>query len=183
MSSLERMIERILDEAQQEAKQNLEAMDGEKAKILSEGKKQALSQGEDLINRAKEDSQLEKQRAVASAELASRDKILSKRLEVLERCFAQAGKELENLEDQRYLNFLKKTVSSLDLSGDERLLVPEDKRQLVKGILPLAEQSCEAGFIIEKQGIRYNYQFQELLDYQREELQDEIYELLFSRKE
>ena len=56
MSSLERIIERILEEAEQEAKKDLAAIDEEKSLILSEGKKQALLEGEQLISRAKEES-------------------------------------------------------------------------------------------------------------------------------
>lgn len=183
MSSLERIIERILEEAEQEAKKDLAAIDEEKSLILSEGKKQALLEGEQLISRAKEESQLEKERMIASAKLQGRDKILSKRLEILQRCFDEAKSRLDQLDDQDYVDFVKRTLSRLPLSGGEKLVVPEDKRELLKGILPLSDEVSGAGFIVEKEGLRYNFQFDELLDYKREELQDEIYGLLFSRKE
>ena len=183
MSSLERITDTILEEARKEIELSMQSLEIKKAEILSEGKKRALTQGEELIERAKRDSVLEKQRSIASAQLKSRDDILSKRLAILDVCFEKAKKALRALSDERYLAFVKKALEALNLEGDETLIVPQVKQALVKGLIPLSEESCDVGFIIEKKGIRYNYQFDELADYKREEIQDEIYSLLFSRKE
>lgn len=183
MSSLERITDRILEEAQKEAEKYKDSLELEKSTILSEGKRKALRQGEEIIEKAKKDTQLDKDRAIASAQLKSRDDILTKRQEILNTCFSKAKKALHELSDERYLSFVKRVLDALKLEGDEMLLVPRDKRALVKGLLPLSDESCDAGFVIEKKGIRYNFQFDELLDYKREEIQDEIYSLLFSRKE
>ena len=64
-----------------------------------------------------------------------------------------------------YEEILKKALEALNLEGDETLIVPQDKQAMVKGLIPLSEESCDVGFIIEKKGIRYNYQFDELADY------------------
>lgn len=183
MSSLERITGKILEEAQKEIDLLTESLEKQKAQILSDGKKRALAQGEELIERAKKDAQLDKERSIASAKLKSRDDILSKRISILDRCFDQAKLALSNLSDERYLAFVSQSLKSLDLEGDEKLIVPEDRRALVKDLLPLAKESCDAGFIVQKEGIRYNFQFEELVDHHREDIQDEIYKLLFSRKE
>ena len=183
MSSLERITETILEEARKEIEISMESLEKKKSEILSEGKKRALTQGEELIERAKKDSILDKERSIASAQLKSRDDILSKRLAILDECFEKAKVALRSLSDERYLTFVKKALEALDLEGDEKLIVPQDKKALMKGLIPLSDDTCDAGFIIEKKGIRYNFQFDELADYKREEIQDEIYRLLFSRKE
>lgn len=183
MSSLERITETILEEARKEIETSMESLEKKKSEILSEGKKRALTQGEELIERAKKDSVLDKERSIASAQLKSRDDILSKRLSILDECFEKAKVALRSLNDERYLTFVKKALEALDLEGDEKLIVPQDKKTLMKGLIPLSDDICDTGFIIEKKGIRYNYQFDELTDYKREEIQDEIYKLLFSRKE
>lgn len=183
MSSLERITERILEEARREAEKSLEALDQKKSEILADGKKEALALGEKMIEKAKKDSHLDKERAIASAQLKGRDDILSKRLSILDSCFERAKKELRELSDDRYLDFLKRTLAKLELGGEERLIVPKDKRELVKGLVELGDRTCESGFILEKEGISYNFQFDELIDYRREEIQDEIYKLLFLGKE
>lgn len=183
MSSLERITEKIMEEAQKQVDESLESLEVEKARILAQGKKRALLKGEELIERARKDSLLDKERSIASAQLKSRDDILSKRLAILDECFEKAKLALRNLSDERYLAFVKKALDSLVLEGDERLIVAQDKRALMKGLIPLSEETCDVGFIIEKKGLRYNFQFDELTDYKREEIQDEIYRLLFSRKE
>ncbi len=183
MSSLERITDRILEEARKEAEKSLEALDQKKAEILADGKRRALALGEKMIEKAKKDSHLDKERAIASAGLKARDNILSKRLAILDSCFEKAKEELRNISDDRYLDFLKKTLASLKLDGKESIIVPEDKRELVKGLIKPSEKSCDSGFIIEKEGISYNFQFDELIDYRREEIQDEIYRLLFLGKE
>lgn len=183
MSSLERITERIIEEATKQAQVGLEALEVEKSKVLAEGKKEALALGERLIEKAKVDSHLDKERAIASAQLKSRDDILSKRLSILDSCFEKAKEELKEIPDDRYLDFLKRTMDKLNLDGSEKLVVPENKKELVKGLMPLSENNCQSGFIIEKAGINYNFQFDELIDYKREEIQDEIFKLLFSRKE
>lgn len=183
MSSLERITERILEEATAKAQVSLDALEEQKAEILSEGKKEALALGERLIEKAKVDSHLEKERNIASAQLKGRDEILSKRLSIMDTCFEKAKVELRDISDERYVDFLKKTLEKLDLDGTEKLLVPQDKRELVEGIMPLSDEASQAGFIVEKAGISYNFQFDELIDYKREEIQDEIFKLLFSGKE
>ena len=70
--------------------------------------------------------------------------------EIMEKTFQLAKEKLESLDNDKYLDFFKKTTENLDLKGDEVFIVPERYRDLLsKFKLNIAkDESVNSGFLV-----------------------------------
>ena len=136
-------------------------------------------------------------RSNASAELKTKQILLTGKQELLNDTIGMAKEKLSNLSDQEYVDFIKKLFSKhvpsedavLKLNAADLKRIPQD---VIDGFVKSAEDkgakltvSSEAaeiknGFVLDFGGIEENCTFDALIDQNIEELQDKVKSLLFA---
>lgn len=185
MSNLENLVEKILDDAKDRANSIMEDANRDREEILAAKIREANDNKKRLLDNAAREAELAKERVISSAELKARNQKLLAKQKTIEKTFDLAKEGLKSLEDERFTRFLIETIKSLDLSGDELLILPEDyKAKSSKlGIKISKDEFVESGFLIKDKGIILNYKFDSLVDYYREELETVIASELFKEEE
>jgi len=97
--ALEKIIDKILSETRKEADSIIEEAGREADGILEQGRKQADAKKDALLSNALDRMKSEKFRNIALAKLESRKAILKARCELVDRVFALAEKQLNELAD------------------------------------------------------------------------------------
>ena len=116
-----------------------------------------------------------------------RDGLLKARQDMLDKAFDLAKDKLANLGDNEYIGFIKKKLEEFDLKGNETLVVAKERLELVKSLglkLEISEtQTVTSGFILLTENVNYNFSFDSLIEFQREDLEAEIAKVLFVANE
>ncbi|HCL4438213.1 V-type ATP synthase subunit E [Clostridium botulinum] len=199
MSNLENLTSKIIEDANKEAEKLLSEAKKEENKIVDEKIKKANKAKEQIIERAKRESKTKAERVISNAHLKVRNNKLEAKQEMINKVFDEAVIKLQNLSKDEYLNFVKSSILSLDIEGDEEIIVsPNDKDKIdislmltlnnklkakgKKDLLKISNENrnIKGGFILYKNGIEINNSFEALVDSLRDELEQEIIEALFS---
>ncbi|ACQ52891.1 V-type ATP synthase subunit E family protein [Clostridium botulinum] len=199
MSNLENLTSKIIEDANKEAEKLLSEAKKEENKIVDEKIKKANKAKEQIIERAKRESRTKAERVISNAHLKVRNNKLEAKQEMINKVFDKAVIKLQNLSKDEYLNFVKSSILSLDIEGDEEIIVsPNDKDKIdislmltlnnqlkakgKKALLKISNENrnIKGGFILYKNGIEINNSFEALVDSLRDELEQEIIEALFS---
>ncbi|MGM9902987.1 hypothetical protein A5844_001734 [Enterococcus sp. 10A9_DIV0425] len=122
-----------------------------------------------------------------------RQSALNEKQEFLRRLFEEAQQELETWEASKQLDFMEACLHSLSLSG-EVILIPGEKsvslltkdvveqwNQALPFTLCLSEQVVpkQSGFLIDDQGVQYNFVYSNLIQEVQEKMRFEIAKQLF----
>ncbi|MBO0460765.1 MULTISPECIES: V-type ATP synthase subunit E [Enterococcus] len=122
-----------------------------------------------------------------------RQATLNEKQEFLHRLFTEARQELENWSVEDQLSFMFEMVQTLSLSGDVSLFAGEKSaailtnevletwNQILPFTLHLGERTIakEAGFLIDDQGVQYNFIYSDLVQEVQEQMRFEIAKQLF----
>lgn len=183
MSNLENLTQKILEDGKLEAAKIQEESKVNNDNIINSKTKEANEKAEKIINKANNEAVLIKERVQSEAELKARDIKLRAKREVLDKTFELAKEGLKNIDEKKYMNFLKSNLEGLDLKDSEVLVVPEKFKEVVKKLglnSNISEtESVDSGFLIKGGNIVINYSFESLLDFMREEIEGEVAKKLF----
>ncbi len=183
MSNLDNLVQKILDDAKSQASAIIDDANKTKEEIIDSKAREANENKKKIIERAASEASLLKERTISNAELKVRNEKLKAKQEVIDRVFNMAKERLKDLDQDRYISYLKSILKKLELSGQEVIVVPEKMRNKVKtlGLFPKVseEETVDSGFLIKDKGIILNYTFDSLIDYYRDELETEIAQSLF----
>lgn len=188
MSNLENLTSKILDDSKKKADEILQKAKAEAEAILKEKSSSAQLVKNSYIEKAKAEAESRKQRIISNAELKGRNEKLKVKQEVINMVFNKASEELSKMDSDKFLEFLKTNVSSLNLKGGEEIIISKDfKDAVTKDVLNelnlvLSKENREipSGFIIINKGIEFNYTFNALVLSLREELEHEVAQMLFN---
>ncbi len=197
--SLERLLEKIENDAHAEGKRILFEAEEEAARIRETGQEEARRSAEDIRSSFRERGERERTRIMSEALTESRSMLLSTREELFEEVFEAAMQEFESLPEERYRAWLKRTI--LDNAGDGEQVViaaPYDRRLLVGGLLEnidadmreegregrvsLSESEAEfdRGVVLRGEKYANNLSLQTLLRELRERHEEEVLRILFA---
>ncbi len=182
MSNLDNLTEKILEEAKGRAKALVTGAETYEKETLVKREKEARDIKEKMLEKAAFESNLLKERIVSNAEVNSRNNVLAGKQKVIEMAFEKAKEKLDHLPKEEYITFLKGTLNSLELKGNEELLVKEDYKEEVKGLnLPygISTESAKTGFMVRDGKVSMNYNFHDLVDFYREDLVKDVAQALF----
>lgn len=184
MSNLDYLIEKIAEDAQREAKDVLQDGVKKKAEIINQKSTEAKEKVRNMLNIAERDGRLIKEQAISSAKIKARDLQLQAKGEIIQHVFSVALERLTRLDQQDYLQFLENQLKDIKLKGTEILVVPENRRDIVKNLnLPInlsAEETVESGFVLIGDQYILNHTFESLLDFYRDELELAVANVLFN---
>ncbi len=183
MSNLDNLVQKILDDAKEQASAIVDEANKAKEEIISAKTKEAEEKKRRIIERAEQEASLLKERTISNAELKVRNEVLRAKQEVIEKVFHLAKESLKDLDEDKYISYLQNTLKSLNLKGEETIVVPEKMRKKVNklklNLKVSEEETVDSGFLIKGKGIILNYTFDSLIDYYRDELEAEIAQSLF----
>lgn len=199
MSDINVLINKIIKDAEEKREEILKAAAEEEKAIV--GKKVAHAQAEKTqkIERAKSEAVLRRDRIISSATLEVRNKKLAAKQQVISKVFNQALENMKALPQEQYLGFIKNSLIALDLKGYETIKISKHDANKINeaflaginkilgsegktGNLKLSPDLGDftGGFIVEKGGIEINYTFEALLDSVKDDLVNEVANILFN---
>ncbi len=194
----DRIIRRVLNDAQARA-ESIKAEADEQAKTFeSEARQKANRKKEHILEQARKGAAEQKGRIIGVAQLETRKDLLSAKQEMIGEAFKKALDKLINLDDKTYLSVISNLLLSMVETGSETVIFSaRDKEKITdkfwneinetlekqgkKGQLKLSEETREiqGGFILQAGGVEINCSFESLLEMKRDELEPEVAEMLF----
>ncbi len=195
MTGLERIIEQIKIDSEQNVAQIIENAQAEADKIIEDAMNATEIECKEILSRGKEEAKVMDRIANSSAEQQLRRANLAAQREVIEDVFTAALNKLRSLPDKDYFLVLHRLASKNAENGEgEILLSEEDKNRMPedflqklnekltgKGTLTLAKDTAETngGLILRYGGIEINCTFASLIDGKRELLSDKLNKYIF----
>ncbi|MDO5725168.1 MAG: V-type ATP synthase subunit E [Tissierellia bacterium] len=183
MSNLDNIISKLTENAKEEAAKIAEKSKNTCSEIISKKVEEATSIKTQILNEANKDAERILERAESDARLKSRDKVLKAKEEVLDRVFDKTKELLRDLDDEKYLEFFKKIINEVEPEKDAEIILQKGRLELIKkdfsNLNINEEKYLNSGFIIKEENRIYNYNFDEMVDYQRTDFESELAKELF----
>jgi V/A-type H+-transporting ATPase subunit E len=198
MAGVEKIKERILEEARSQAESNIKRAQEEGSDIIASAKKDGDSKKAVILEKAKKEAQEVKKRLKSVAELEARKKKLQAKQEMVEEAFKKTLEKLIGLPDEEYEKIISQMLlNSVESGSEEIILSPRDKKRLspnfveeinkklvakgIKGSLSLSKESRDinGGFVLKSGDIETNSSFEALIRAKREEIEPEVVKVLF----
>lgn len=199
MANVSNLTSKILKDAEERKEKILAEANEKKANILSKKKKEAEKLEAEMIEKATREAETRKERVISGAELSARNKKLEAKQAIITDVFNMSIESLCNLKEDDYKSFIKNTILSLNIDGDEKLILNDKVKNIVDnsflaeinealvknnklGKLTISNETAnyKGGFILEKNGIEINNTFEALVTSLREELEFEVAKELFN---
>ena len=199
MANISNLTSKIQKDAEERKESILNAAIEEKTKILSKKENAAKAVEAQMIEKAKIEAVTRKERIISSAELQARNEKLKAKQTIIQEVFDKSVEELCKLDNESYKKFILDSILSLNIDGDETLIINDALRNLVdaslleeinkgltakglKGEISLSNETAnfKGGFILEKNGIEINNTFEALVSSLKEELEFEVAKELFN---
>ena len=193
--SVNNITSKILRDAEGRKESILATAEEEKNKILSK----KVASAKELLEKAEIEAKSKKERVISGAKLKARNEKLAAKQEVIEEVFSKSVETLCKLNDREFVKFIKDSILSLNIDGDETLILNEDGNKIVskevvaeinaelkakglKGEIKISETigSFRGGFILEKGGVEINNTFESLVDSLKDQLEFEVAKVLFN---
>ncbi len=195
---LESLLKGIEKEAQQKADEILSDARKEADEIIEKAKKESKEQAELLIKNEQTISEREAMKKVSQARLEARKEILRHKQNILDSVFNEAHQELKELKDERYLNWMGKTIvescedgkEEIELSAKDEKLLPNGWLNSINGtlekkglkgnlMLKAVDLDFNGGFVMKNSKYEIVFTFNEILNSIKESKKAEVIKMLF----
>ena len=183
MSNVKNITSKILKDAEAGKENILAAAEEEKNKILSKKASSANEIAQEILQKAKADAKSKKERVISSAKLKVRNNKLAAKQEIIDEVFEKSINKLTELSKEQFLNFVKNSILSMNLTGKQTLILNETGLKfVVKATIALSKTAgnFKGGFILENNGIEINSTYEALVSSLRDELEFEVAKVLFN---
>ena len=194
MSNVKNITSKILKDAEAGKENILAAAEEEKNKILSKKASAANEIAQEILQKAEADAKSKKERVISSAKLKVRNNKLAAKQEIIDEVFEKSINKLTELSKEQFLNFVKNSILSMNLTGKQTLILNETGLKFVddsfinelnkeaKATIALSKTAgnFKGGFILENNGIEINSSYEALVSSLRDELEFEVAQVLFS---
>ena len=194
MSNVKNITSKILKDAEAGKENILAAAEEEKIKFFQ--RKQALQMKlhKKFLQKAEADAKSKKERVISSAKLKVRNNKLAAKQEIIDEVFEKSINKLTELSKEQFLNFVKNSILSMNLTGKQTLILNEtglkfvddsfidELNKEVKATIALSKTAgnFKGGFILENNGIEINSTYEALVSSLRDELEFEVAKVLFN---
>ena len=194
MSNVKNITSKILKDAEAGKENILAAAEEEKNKILSKKASAANEIAQEILQKAEADAKSKKERVISSAKLKVRNNKLAAKQEIIDEVFEKSINKLTELSKEKFLNFVKNSILSMNLTGKQTLILNETGLKFVddsfidelnkeaKATIALSKTAgnFKGGFILENNGIEINSTYEALVSSLRDELEFEVAKVLFN---
>ena len=194
MSNVKNITSKILKDAEAGKENILAAAEEEKNKILSKKASAANEIAQEILQKAEADAKSKKERVISSAKIKVRNNKLAAKQEIIDEVFEKSINKLTELSKEQFLNFVKNSILSMNLTGKQTLILNETGLKFVddsfidelnkeaKATIALSKTAgnFKGGFILENNGIEINSTYEALVSSLRDELEFEVAKVLFN---
>lgn len=198
MAGVEKIKEKIMEEAAARVKENIERAEKEAADMIKNASQEASDLVFKIIENAKNDAVERQKRLIAVAELEGRKQKLKAKQEIIEEVFEKTVERLITLPLEKYEDILATMIlNSVKTGSEEIILSGMDKSRLGTGLIKrinielnkkgmngnikLSEQErdIKGGFILKSGFIEVNNSFEAIIRMQRDEFEALVVKELF----
>ncbi|EKY26100.1 V-type ATP synthase subunit E [Clostridium celatum] len=194
MSNVKNMTSKILKDAEARKENILATAQEERNKIVSKKESSANEIAKEILEKAEIEAKSKKERVISGAKLKVRNNKLAVKQEIIDEVFEKSIDKLTKLSKEEFLNFVRNTISSMNLSGKQNLILNkqglefvnasfiEELNSKVNAEITLSETvgNFKGGFILENNGIEINSTYEALVSSLRDELEFEVAKVLFN---
>lgn len=197
MSNINNLTNKIIEDAKLTAKKLVDEAEIKRKNEIDKKISEAKGERNLIISRAKDEAKIMGERIISNAQLQVRNMKLASKGQVIDDVFNKALVKLNSLSDMELLKFMKESILSLDLDGDEKVIVDKNNKAVTAefimeinealkakgklGSLTLGyDENINGGYLIIKNGIEINNTFESLIKSLRSELETEVASALFN---
>jgi V/A-type H+-transporting ATPase subunit E len=197
--SLEKILEKIIQDSEQEIEKILGEAKARASQIIEEGRREAERVVQELTREGEENARKVRERIVTLASLESRKRILGEKQRILGEVYQEVEKRIRNLNKRDYRELIKKIMLQSCQTGEELVVIGEKDREKIdeklietvnaqlvkagkKGKLKLSSEPTPIsdGFILKLGKIEINSSWANILRPVREKTEDEVIKILFT---
>lgn len=181
---LEKVKERVLEEARQKAKSRIDAANSEALKILKSFSGQAKEKENAFRKQLASEVELIKKGKEAAAKLEAKKLALTFRKNFIDEIFSLAQERASNLPDSKKSEHIKKLLKKAGSEIDTAVVYCSKKDRKFVNNLEVIESDMLGGIIAESpdRTLRVDYSYETLLGQLKDSLLPELNRMLFSRK-
>lgn len=196
MAGLDKIVNQILEEANNSAESKVQAAREEAEAVLAKAREEAAKETEKIAAKAGTDVKNLEDRMKSSADLSRRTAILQTKQEMISNVIAKAYDAFCSKTDAEYFETIKGMLKKFVLAEEGEIIFSgRDIERMPAGFegeleriasekggkLTLSKENrqMEGGFVLVYGGIEENCTFKALFDSQRDELQDKVQKVLF----
>ncbi len=197
MSGLEKIRDRILEEASEKADEKMKEAEDKASEIKSEAVREADKIAGDAKAKAENEVRIYKERVDSSIDLDRRTRLLSAKQEIIGDVIGEAKKRILELNDKDYFELILKLIEKNMKPGEGIIYFSEqDLKRVPSGftfdVARIAKQhggelsvskdkrDIGPGFVLGYGGIEENCTFDALFEEKKDELTDIVKTILFS---
>jgi len=203
MSNLENLTSKIISDANEKATGIINDAKVKEKELIAKKKEEAEKLAKNIIEKANLEGKnlfllYSFDRAISKSELKVRNEKLVAKQQIIDKVFNESIKELNNMNSEDYLKYIRNNLKSIKLQGHEEIIVSENdkdkigeefikelNRTIAKDvekaniILSKNTRQMNGGFILAKSGIEFNYSYDALVNSLRYEIENEVAMMLF----
>ena len=182
MSSLDNLVAEILEQAKKEASRMLTKAKAENLEFFEKENKKIQREIDIIEQKSKEEAISLKERILSNANLKSRDMILQAKEELVDRILEKALERLQNLDEDRYLEFVENTLKKLNISENAEIILSRKMKNILGDEIfgyKVSDVVVESGCSIKDGKVVFNNEFSNLLEFNKEDLEREILKKIF----
>lgn len=195
MTGLDRIIERIEDQANEAIKDISGASLNKREEMLKKAETEAKIKYDAIIEEAHKKCAFNLETAKAQSATLLKKKVLAKKVEILDETILAAKQALQNLSDGEFCDLVMHMAAAKHDNGDavvcfnerclEKLSSDFEKtlnEKISAGSLKISQEPCDIpdGFIIKYGLIEQNCTFEAIIDVNEQAIKDEIAKILFA---
>lgn len=180
MENLERIVAKIVEEANEKAKFILSEAN-EKAE---DAKKKYEDKAGAEVERLKSEYKMQEisgmEKIKSSTKLKARNIILDAKQSAISDIFDKLNDRVKNIPFDKIKSYIYNTLSNRQLAENESIILPKAYEGMDLGLERVKfSDKINTGFMIEKNGIFENYTLEALISYNKDEIISKIREYLF----
>lgn len=180
MENLERIIAKIVEEAEKEAKFILDDAEKKSHTILLEAKNKVENAKKELEKEYELIEKYELDRIKSATALKSRNIVLESKQKTMEYIFNELNSRVKHISYEDMTKYILKTLENRNLSSDEKIIIPKAYENIDINREYILSDQISTGFMIEKNGIYENYTLEALIDFNKDDIEAKIQKLLFN---
>ncbi len=182
MSNLDNIINKIIQDAELEARQIVDDARKESEEKVQESIDSAKQEAANVISRARSEESLIEDRVRTGIERESRDLVLQAKQNVIDRAFELAKRELRDLPDAEYHKVLENFLASANFSESDVIEIPADRSFQAGGKIKVEKSPhLRSGFRLQTEDVRISNDFEQIVDVIRESLEPTIGKMITER--
>lgn len=191
--SIEKITSAIIDEAQAECEQILNAADTKNRGVITQLKNRIKIETDIAVKNAQEERERIISRKKSVADIDSKKIILARKQKIINNCFEEAVEYITSMDEERYVKFLVKAGIEAGFSEGSLIFNEKEKETIGQkvadelnkavqgGKFLLAEETrkIKGGYMLRKGQIYINNSVEAMVEDKRRELTADVAEILF----